>query len=215
VSDEAIEDCHMKAGKDMLCMYINNNEDTEMFKGKGLRLGGSRAVYEDNETYFGDLSAIIIENLPFWADFSTAPSLKTSLMDEWEAKMDAIIEETINEDITSLAGVPSWMLVLLNRILEVTGKKSGISALITNRSDKLFTGIEKLPSLFVSVSALEIGSCKLLFISSTQTFASIPEVLPARETEPRKTGEFIVFDDLPKLGSINSALSTRRTNSAR
>jgi len=124
VSDEAIEDCHMKAGKDMLCMYINNNEDTEIFKGKGLRLGGSRAVYEDNETYFGDLSAIIIENLPFWADFSTAPSLKTSLMDEWEAKMDAIIEETIDEDITSLAGVPSWMLVLLNRILEVTGKKN-------------------------------------------------------------------------------------------
>ncbi len=122
VSDEAIEDCHMKAGKDMLCMYINNNDDTEMFKGKGLRLGGSRAVHEDNETYFGDLSAIIIENLPFWADFSTAPSLKTSLMDEWEAKMDAIIEETKDEDIRSLAGVPSWMLVLLNRILEVTGK---------------------------------------------------------------------------------------------
>ncbi len=122
VSDESIEDCHMKAGKDMLCIYINNNEDTEMFKGKGLRLGGSRAVHEDNETYFGDLSAIIIENLPFWADFSTAPSLKTSLMDEWEAKMDAIIEETKDEDIRSLAGVPSWMLVLLNRILEVTGK---------------------------------------------------------------------------------------------
>ena len=122
VSDDAIEDCHMKAGKDMLCMYINNNEETEMFKGKGLRLGGSRAVYEDNETYFGDLSAIIIENLPFWADFSSTPSLKTSLMDEWEAKMDAIISETINEDITSLAGVPSWMLVLLNRVLEVTGK---------------------------------------------------------------------------------------------
>lgn len=124
VSDEAIEDCHMKAGKDMLCIYINNNEDTEMFKGKGLRLGGSRAVYEDNETYFGDLSAIIIENLPFWADFSTVPSLETSLMDEWEAKMDAIIAETVDEDIRSLAGVPSWMLVLLNRILEVTGKKN-------------------------------------------------------------------------------------------
>ncbi len=124
VSDESIEDCHMKAGKDMLCIYINNNDHTEMFKGKGLRLGGSRAVYEDNETYFGDLSAIIIENLPFWADFSTAPSLKTSLMDEWEAKMDAIIKETVDEDIRSLAGVPSWMLVLLNRVLEVTGKNN-------------------------------------------------------------------------------------------
>lgn len=122
VSDEAIDYCHMKAGKDMLCLFINNNEDTEIFKGKGLRLGGSSDIYEDNDTYFGDLSAIIIENMPFWADFSSAPSQKTALMTEWEAKMDAIINETIEEDITSLSGVPSWMLVLLNRVLEVTGK---------------------------------------------------------------------------------------------
>jgi hypothetical protein len=122
VSEEALNDCHMKAGKDMLCLFINNNEDTEIFKGKGLRLGGSSAVYEDNDTYFGDLSAIIIENMPFWADFSSAPSQKTALMSEWETKMEAIIEETIKEDITSLVGVPSWMLVLLNRVLEVTGK---------------------------------------------------------------------------------------------
>jgi len=60
--------------------------------------------------------------MPFWADFSSAPSVKTALMTEWETKMDAIIEETIQEDITSLTGVPSWMLVLLNRVLEVTGK---------------------------------------------------------------------------------------------
>ena len=107
VSSEALEDCHFKAGKDMLCMFINNNEDTEIFKGKGLRLGGSSAVYEDNDTNFGDLSAIIIENMPFWADLSSAPSQKTALMDEWESKMEAIINETIYEDITSLVGVPS------------------------------------------------------------------------------------------------------------
>ena len=122
VSSEALEDCHFKAGKDMLCMFINNNQDTEIFKGKGLRLGGSSAVYEDNDTNFGDLSAIIIENMPFWADLSSAPSQKTALMDEWESKMEAIIKETIYEDITSLVGVPSWMLVLLNRVLEITGK---------------------------------------------------------------------------------------------
>ena len=122
VSDQAIDDCHFKAGKDMLCLYINNNEETEIFKGRSLRLGGSSAVYEDNDTYFGDLSAIIIENMPFWADISSAPSQKTALMTEWESKMDAIVEETIKENITSLAGVPSWMLVLLNRVLEVTGK---------------------------------------------------------------------------------------------
>jgi len=124
VSNEALEDCHFKAGKDMLCLFINNNEHTEMFKGKCLRLGGSSAVYENNDTNFGDLSAIIIENMPFWADISSAPSQKTALMSEWESKMEAIIQETVHEDITSLMGVPSWMLVLLNRVLEITGKNN-------------------------------------------------------------------------------------------
>ncbi|MGJ8743775.1 GH3 auxin-responsive promoter family protein [Polaribacter sp.] len=122
VTDEALEYCHMKAGKDMLCLYINNNPKTQLFTGKGLRLGGSSEVYKDNDSYFGDLSAIITENLPFWADFSSAPSMEVALMAEWETKMEAIIDETINENITSLVGVPSWMLVLLNRVLEKTGK---------------------------------------------------------------------------------------------
>ncbi|MDV7186977.1 GH3 auxin-responsive promoter family protein [Lutibacter sp. TH_r2] len=124
VSDEALEDCHMKAGKDMLCMFFNNNPESVLFKGKGLRLGGSSAVYEDNNSYFGDLSAIIIENMPFWADFRSAPKQEVALMDEWETKMKAIVDETIEEDITSLVGVPSWMLVLLNRVLEKTGKNN-------------------------------------------------------------------------------------------
>ena len=122
VSNEALEDCHLKAGKDMLCLYINNNEDAGLFNGRGLRLGGSSAIYEDNNSYFGDLSAIIIENMPFWADFSSAPKIDVALMEEWEAKMKAIVEETVNENITSLVGVPSWMLVLLNAVLEKTGK---------------------------------------------------------------------------------------------
>lgn len=124
VSDEALEDCHFKAGKDMLCLYLDNNEEAQLFTGKSLRLGGSSTVYEDNDSYFGDLSAIIIENMPFWADFSSAPKQEIALMGEWETKMQAIIEETINEDITSLVGVPSWMLVLLNKVLEQTGKQN-------------------------------------------------------------------------------------------
>ncbi len=123
VSDEALEDCHMKAGKDMLCLYINNNPEAKLFTGKGLRLGGSSNIYENNNSYFGDLSAIIIENMPFWADFSSAPKQEVALMEEWESKMEAIIAETRYENITSLAGVPSWMLVLLNRMLETTGKE--------------------------------------------------------------------------------------------
>jgi hypothetical protein len=124
VSDESLEHCHLKAGKDMLSLYINNNKHSELFTGKSLRLGGSSEMYQDNHSHFGDLSAIIIENMPFWADFSSAPSQGVALMSEWEKKMEAIIDETIHENITSLVGVPSWMLVLLNRVLERTGKKN-------------------------------------------------------------------------------------------
>ncbi len=124
VSNEALEDCHYKGSKDLLCMYLNNNENSEMFLGKSLRLGGSSQIYENNNTYFGDLSAILIENMPIWAEFSSTPSSKISLMSEWEAKLTAIINETKTENVTSFAGVPSWMLVLLNRIMTETGKEN-------------------------------------------------------------------------------------------
>ena len=124
VSEESLEDCHFKAGKDMLGLYLYNNENSEMFSGKGLRLGGSSDIYKNGNSYFGDLSAIMIENLPFWADFTSAPSQEIALMSDWETKLDAIVNETIKENITSLVGVPSWMLVLLNRVLEVTGKNN-------------------------------------------------------------------------------------------
>lgn len=121
VSNEALENCHYKGSKDLLCMYLNNNENSEMFLGKSLRLGGSSQIYENNNTYFGDLSAILIENMPMWAEFSSTPSSKISLMSEWETKLTHIINETKNENVTSFAGVPSWMLVLLNRIMTETG----------------------------------------------------------------------------------------------
>tara|TARA_R110000868_G_scaffold186_13_gene1909 strand:+ start:1057 stop:2583 length:1527 start_codon:yes stop_codon:yes gene_type:complete len=124
VSNEALEGCHYKGSKDLLCLYLNNNENSELFTGKSLRLGGSAQIYEDNNTYFGDLSAILIENMPIWAEFSSTPSNKTSLMSNWETKMDAIITETKRENVTSLAGVPSWMLVLLNKMLVESGKES-------------------------------------------------------------------------------------------
>lgn len=124
VSEESLEDCHYAASKDLLCMYLNNNEDSQLFNGKSLRLGGSKELYSENGTVFGDLSAILIDNMPFWAEFSSTPSSKVSLMSDWEYKMQAIVDETINENVTSLAGVPSWMLVLLNNVLDATGKSS-------------------------------------------------------------------------------------------
>ena len=122
VSTEALEDCHYKSGKDLLCLYLNNNEDSQLFTGKSLRLGGSKELYQDNGSVFGDLSAILIDNMPLWAEFSSTPSNKVSLMSEWESKLKAIIKESTQENVTSLAGVPSWMLVLLNNVIQETGK---------------------------------------------------------------------------------------------
>ena len=124
VSFDSLEECHYAASKDLLCMYLNNNEDSQLFTGKSLRLGGSKELYKENGTAFGDLSAILIDNMPFWAEFSSTPSSKVSLMSDWETKMAAIVNETINENVTSLAGVPSWMLVLLNNVLDKTDKTS-------------------------------------------------------------------------------------------
>lgn len=125
VSSEALEHNHYKASKDLLCMYLNNNENSQLFTGKSLRLGGSKELYENNNTFFGDLSAILIDNMPMWAEFSSTPSNKTSLMSNWETKLPAIIKESSLENVTSLAGVPSWMMVLLNKTLE-ENKKSNI-----------------------------------------------------------------------------------------
>ena len=124
VSNEAIEENHFNAGKDMLAMFIHNNQETKIFTGKNLRLGGSHEIYKESDTFFGDLSSIIIGNMPFWADFSSTPNQKTALMSEWDTKLEVIVDTTITQNITSLAGVPSWMLILLNRVLEVSGKKN-------------------------------------------------------------------------------------------
>lgn len=123
ISEESLEDCHYAAGKMMFAIYLNNHPDTEIFKNKNLRLGGSSEIYQKYDTLFGDLSAILIDNLPFYAELRNAPNKQISLMSEWESKMKAISNAVIAEDIGCLTGVPSWMLVLLNHVLEITGKE--------------------------------------------------------------------------------------------
>ena len=122
VSTEALEDCHYKAGKDMLSLYINNNTNTQLFTGKCLRLGGSQELHQNQQNYFGDLSSIIIDNMPLWAEINSTPSMKVSLMSDWDSKIKAILNECLSENVTSLVGVPSWMLVLLNQGLAKMNK---------------------------------------------------------------------------------------------
>lgn len=124
VSLESLEECHYKAGKDMLSLYCNNFPNTALFSGRGLAIGGSHSISEISNTNYitGDLSAIIIENLPFWAEFIRVPKKSTALMDNWEEKIEMMADETIPHNLTSLSGVPSWLLLLLKRVLEKTGK---------------------------------------------------------------------------------------------
>ncbi|WP_439880896.1 GH3 auxin-responsive promoter family protein [Pontibacter sp. MBLB2868] len=125
VSPESLEDCHYKGGKDMLSIYVNLYPETKLFTGKGLSIGGSHQPSELNpKVSCGDVSAVIIQNLPIWAEAIRTPPLKIALMDKWEEKIEKMVEVTVQENVTSLSGVPTWTYVLLKRILEVTGKNN-------------------------------------------------------------------------------------------
>ena len=125
VSKESLEDCHFRGGKDTISLYLENNPESEMFPGKCLVLGGSHQINSfSSDSYYGDLSAILIENMPYWTQFLKTPGPSIALMSEWEAKMEKMTEATIDENVTSLAGVPSWFLVLLKNILKRTGKSN-------------------------------------------------------------------------------------------
>jgi hypothetical protein len=124
MSQEAMEECHFKGGKDLLSIYCNNNPETRMFDGKAIAMGGSHQIMEvNNEVHYqGDLSAILIQNLPVWVEFMRTPDLTIALMDEWESKIGMMAEATIQHDVTNISGVPSWTLLLFKRVLEITGK---------------------------------------------------------------------------------------------
>ncbi|RLD65695.1 MAG: hypothetical protein DRI84_06275 [Bacteroidetes bacterium] len=124
VSEEAINDCHYKGGKDLLAVYHDAYPESEFLSGKTIGVAGSAEQDEDSSSYTGDLSAIIMSNLPIWAHISKAPKLRIVVMDEWEEKLEKIVEHTLDEDIRAISGVPSWMLVILRRALEVSGKKN-------------------------------------------------------------------------------------------
>jgi hypothetical protein len=125
ITDESLNDCHFQGSKDVLSMYYNLNPDSDLLTGKGLLIGGSHQVNALNEeAQYGDLSAVLFQNTPVWANWIRTPELAIALMDEWEDKIEAIAQQTINEDVTSMSGVPTWTLVLIKRILEITGKQT-------------------------------------------------------------------------------------------
>ena len=122
VTEDSLEDCHYKGGKDMLALYLHKNPESEFLSGKTIAVAGSAELNNETGHYIGDLSAILMKNLPLWAHFSKSPNLSIGIMDDWSKKVDLIVENTIAEDVRAISGVPSWMLVILERALEISGK---------------------------------------------------------------------------------------------
>ena len=125
VTKECLEDCHQKGGKDLLALYYHNYPNGKLYSGKHLVIGGSAQINPLNTgTYSGDLSAIIMKTLPWWAEIKRTPSKEIALMQEWEEKIEKMALKTIKENVSILVGVPSWTMVLSNKVLEITGKKN-------------------------------------------------------------------------------------------
>lgn len=125
VSDESLEDNHFQASKDVLTTYYKNFPASDLLTGKGLVVGGSHQVSKINEgIQCGDLSAVLMQNTPFWGQWIRTPELSIALLDEWESKIEMLAQTTADENVTSISGVPTWTLLLLKRILEIKGKKT-------------------------------------------------------------------------------------------
>ena len=123
ISPESLSECHYKAGKDVMALYCHHHPDTQVFDGKGLIMGGSSSVSEYNDSIsIGDLSAVLLRNVPFYGEFFRTPDLSLALMENWEEKLDKIAHATYAENVTNMSGVPSWNLILLKHILEITGR---------------------------------------------------------------------------------------------
>ncbi|PJJ74897.1 GH3 auxin-responsive promoter [Thermoflavifilum aggregans] len=125
VSSESLQECHYRAGRDVISIYYKNFPDSDLLTGKGLVIGGSHQVNKLNEdSYYGDLSAVMLQNMPFYGQLIRTPDLSIALMDEWEEKINRMAYTTIQENVTSIAGVPTWTMVLIKKIFEITGTQN-------------------------------------------------------------------------------------------
>jgi hypothetical protein len=122
VSREGLKDIHYAGGTDAVALYLQNNPQSRMFDGKGLILGGSHAPnYNLKSSLVGDLSAILIENITPLVNLIRVPEKKIALLSDFEEKQEKIARATMDKNVTNLSGVPSWMLAVVKRVLELKG----------------------------------------------------------------------------------------------
>lgn len=125
ISKEALDDNHYKAGKDVLALYLRECPDSKFMSGKCLVIGGSHQINQLNaDSFYGDLSAVMLQNMPLYGQLIRTPDLSIALMEEWEEKIEMMAHTVIHENVTYIAGVPTWTIVLIKRILEISGAKN-------------------------------------------------------------------------------------------
>lgn len=125
ISKESLEECHFRGGKDIIAVYSRLQPVNKMLAGRALAVGGSQQINSfENNSFYGDLSAVLIENLPFWANILRTPDKATALLPEWEEKIEKMADKTSKVNVTNISGVPSWTLILLKKILSLTGNKN-------------------------------------------------------------------------------------------
>lgn len=126
ITPESLEDCHYRGGKDVMTLYAQNRPNSLVFEGKGLSIGGSLHAnpFHEEGGMVGDVSAVIMRNLPTWAEYLRTPPIEVALMDKWEEKLVKMADLCAQENVTSILGVPTWTIVLLDRIMEERGAKN-------------------------------------------------------------------------------------------
>jgi len=185
VTTESLDDSHFKGGKDMMALYVANYPDTRTFEGKGLSIGGSlHANPYGKNSAAGDVSAVVMKNLPTWAQVIRTPSLDVALMDEWESKMERMADVTAQENVTSMLGAPTWGLVLIDKILTRTGKSNIL---------------EVWPNFEVMIhGAVNFQPYRELF--QHQVFPS--DKVRYQEVYNASEGFFAIQDDLSRIGEM-------------
>ena len=124
VSNEGLQNIHYRGGQDVVALYLRNHPGSRLFDGKSLILGGSHQQnYNQEGSLVGDLSAILIENINILANLVRVPKKQTALLSDFEVKRDRIARECMNKNVTNISGVPSWMLSVLVRVMELSGKQ--------------------------------------------------------------------------------------------
>jgi hypothetical protein len=215
ITEDSLLQNHYANGKDLLAQYYANHSKRKLYNAKHLIIGGSGKIDQSEEGIFiGDLSAIIINHLPTWTELRRTPKKDIALLENWEEKLERMAESVLNENICIIAGIPSWTLLLLKKVLEKSGKKSIVEVwpnlelyihggMSFNPYQEAFHDILQIPSMnyVESYNSSEgyfglqdqIDSKELLLLTNSQVFY---EFIPMTEFEGLDSKTVITLENV-------------------